>query len=523
MFNITPNTYIKLVRFNVTKEHQIDFPSQIDQYNYFAGLGGYVLENFTYQRKDHVLHCVGSYDDLCQYNYLFYQNGSFSNKVYFCYIKNMTYINDDCTDIEIEEDVFQTWQFDVQYKRSFVEREHVADDTIGKHTINEGLGFGDYVAYSVNRYMGFDDLIFMLLVTKWDDQSDTDGSFNIGGIPYVGGAILCRNAQAFQDEVAQYAGAGIPDAIYGAYVIPISIVNCSDPFKEGSVLYETYHGQTSTLIEDFSISMPYSFGSYIPKNNKLHCFPYQYLLLSNNSGASNIYNYERFKDVDDCQFEISGVPTMGCGIKIAPINYDYTSVNANEEQGIMAGKFPPLNWSVDEFTVWSTQNMLNITTEVIQSAINVGLGASSIASGNADVGASQIGSGIGQMLGTFKDVYLHKEFDVPSAHGNLNAGDLNTSKKTNTFFFYKMGIKEEIAKSIDNFFTMYGYRVNELKNINFKTRRYWNYIKTTEAIIESPVVPEKSLNNFKALFNNGITFWHDPYIFMDYNQPNDII
>lgn len=522
MFNITPNTYIKLVRFNVTKEHQIDFPSQIDQYNYFAGLGGYVLENFTYQRKDHVIHWLGSYDDLCQYNYLFYQNGSYSNKVYFCYIKNMTYINDDCTDIEIEEDVFQTWQFDVKYKRSFVEREHVADDTIGKHTINEGLGFGDYVCYDVTKYEDFDDIVYMVLVTQWVDKTDTYGSFNIGGVPYQGGAYVCRTPNDFRTLIYEYSDAGIPNAIYGTYAVPLKLIpSASIPFINHEIPYEKYVDMPSPWRDDIVITKPNIYGSFHPKNNKMFCFPYQYLLLSNNNGSSNIYQYERFKFTDDCHFTITGVPTMGGSIKVMPFYYDI--LTDNEEQGIMAGKFPPLNWGVDEFTVWSTQNMLNINLGIAESSINVGIGAYNLANSGGQQGADQLGAGIGQMLNIFKDVYLHKEFDVPSAHGNLNAGDINMTNGSNTLFFYKMGIKEEIAKSIDNFFTMYGYRVNELKNFNFKTRRYWNYIKTTEAIIESPVVPEKSLNNFKALFNNGITFWHDPNIFMDYNQPNDII
>lgn len=523
MASINPNTYIKLLRFDVTKEHQIDFPSRIDQYNYFANHSGLVLDEFTYQRKDNILRASGCYDDLCQYNYLFYQNSSYSNKVYFCYIKRMTYINDNCTDIEIEEDVFQTWQFDVDIKKSFIEREHVENDQIGRHTLNEGLGFGDYVCYSAQRYAGFDDLVYMVLVTKWADKSNTNGSFNIGGVPYMGGAYLCRTASDFIALTQEYATGGIPDAIYGAYVVPISMVNCSQEFINGDYYWEKYKEQPSSIIEDYTISKPYSIGSYIPKNNKMYCFPYQYLLVSNNNGSTNMYYYERFKSGDNCNFEIAGVPTMGCNIKISPIDYDYESLYANEEQGFMAGKFPPLNWTIDEFTVWSTQNMLNMGTSILSGSTNMAFGIVSMKGGNIEGGAQQLGSGIGEILNVYKDAYLHKEYDVPSAHGNLNAGDLNTSRRTNTFYFYKMGIKEEIARSIDDFFTMYGYKVNILKNINYKTRRYWNYIKTQNVIIESPVVPEKDLNNFKSLFNNGFTIWHDPDKFMDYSYSNDII
>ena len=43
------------------------------------------------------------------------------------------------TEITIETDVFQTWQFNINYKKMFVEREHVNDDTVGLHTVPENV------------------------------------------------------------------------------------------------------------------------------------------------------------------------------------------------------------------------------------------------------------------------------------------------------------------------------------------------------------------------------------------------
>lgn len=37
----------------------------------------------------------------------------------------MEYVNDNCTFIYIKQDVWQTWQFDIQYLQSFVEREMI--------------------------------------------------------------------------------------------------------------------------------------------------------------------------------------------------------------------------------------------------------------------------------------------------------------------------------------------------------------------------------------------------------------
>ena len=60
-----------------------------------------------------------------------YKNENYSNKWFYAFITGMRYINDNVTEISIATDVFQTWQFDLIYKQSFIEREiiPVADDT----------------------------------------------------------------------------------------------------------------------------------------------------------------------------------------------------------------------------------------------------------------------------------------------------------------------------------------------------------------------------------------------------------
>lgn len=58
-----------------------------------------------------------------------YMNQSYDiNRYYYAYIVDIKYINDNMTELKIETDVFQTWQFDFIYKKSFVERKHVTDD-----------------------------------------------------------------------------------------------------------------------------------------------------------------------------------------------------------------------------------------------------------------------------------------------------------------------------------------------------------------------------------------------------------
>ena len=59
-----------------------------------------------------------------------YQNANYGDKWFYAFIVNMKYISDYTTEIEILTDAFQTWQFDIIFKQSFVEREmlNVTDD-----------------------------------------------------------------------------------------------------------------------------------------------------------------------------------------------------------------------------------------------------------------------------------------------------------------------------------------------------------------------------------------------------------
>ena len=71
MSAITPDSYIKLVRFDVTKENQITFPDGVAQVNYFRDeLEGVVLEASSYQRKDYKVRFPAGIDSIEKYNYM---------------------------------------------------------------------------------------------------------------------------------------------------------------------------------------------------------------------------------------------------------------------------------------------------------------------------------------------------------------------------------------------------------------------------------------------------------------------
>lgn len=122
---IAPQTEIRLLKMPLTidNKNQLTFPNLQSQINYFLGLPTLILDDATYLRKDGVIRFNAKYDDIIQYNYVMYKNESYSNKWFFAFITNMIYKSNETTDVAIETDVYQTWQFDMIFKNSFVERD----------------------------------------------------------------------------------------------------------------------------------------------------------------------------------------------------------------------------------------------------------------------------------------------------------------------------------------------------------------------------------------------------------------
>ena len=111
----------------------------------------------------------------------------------------MKYVNDEMTDIYINLDVFQTYQFDFIYKKSFVEREHVNNDSVGLHTVPEGLETGEYVVNTYQYYSRFDSQCLVVLSsravnTKESDLEDVRATItSLNGVYVYGFCYICES------------------------------------------------------------------------------------------------------------------------------------------------------------------------------------------------------------------------------------------------------------------------------------------------------------------------------------------
>lgn len=101
--------------------------------------------------QENRIYVSASYENCLYANYLAFCNPRYSNKYFFAWITNIIYTNDGTCEIEYEIDSWSTWYSHLTFNPCFVKREHVNDDTIGKHTIDENLDVGEIICDDIFR------------------------------------------------------------------------------------------------------------------------------------------------------------------------------------------------------------------------------------------------------------------------------------------------------------------------------------------------------------------------------------
>lgn len=551
---IHPQTDIQLLQCPLESDgsHTLTFANLEAQDAYFSSLPKLEMTGATYMRKDGILRFNANFDVAVKYNYCRYRNKAYSDKWFYAFVSNIQYVGNEVVTCELTTDVFQTWQFDLNFKPCFVEREHVNDDTVGAHTIPEGLELGEYEIVDLRNSPLYEssspslDWLPCFVVTGFPN---TVGNLDDGQIKgsngYIGGVFTslfffaASNLTAARKIIAAYDADGKGEYIQNIYMVPQCVVDINRSNGNIGSLnvppttvagYGCYPIKNYYESGTFQLQQPNVLaGDYHPSNNKLLTYPFSYFYITNNAGAEAVYHYEDFpfNTINNITrrtmtYKKSIVPSCGLAAKLYFTNYkDYSSDATYGTQltnyGLQYAKVPVCAWLNDYYTNWLTQNGVNI-------AVGLATGAASIAVGIATGGLGLVAGALGaaSMVGNTMAETYKASITPDQSSGDLNTGDFNYAFKRCSISFYEMSIRPEMAKVIDQYFSTYGYKVNTVKVPNIRGRRNWNYVKTIGAYVGGNV-PEVDLESIKELLNRGMTFWHNPSTFLDYNVNNGII
>lgn len=553
---ISPSTDLYLLKLPIelNDENQLTFANATAQASYFLSLDKIGEDDFTYQRRENAIRYPAHVDSIIQYNYVMYKNDNYTDKWFYARILNMEYINDGMTLISIEEDAFQTWQFDLGYTQCFVEREHVNDDTVGLHTVPENLELGEYEIVDLRdspmwtRPAGdaSDAWRVCFCVTKLpsDTTNVTNGRVaNDNG--YIGGVFssliffATYTLAAAQKIIEIYNNDSnlTSDAIVNIYMIPSCCCGAQvagTSTINGYALLPVYNfvelDQGDADNTPFQLQQPQVLAeNYTPVNKKLLTWPFSYFYVTNKAGQTVEYKYEDFpfETVGDynrrtISYKKVIVPSASLSAKLYFTKYkSYTDTSASGTKmyayGIDYPKVPVCAWTTDYYTNWLTQNGVNVGTNL---ALGIGGAALGVATGGLGLvaGAAGLASTIAN---TISEVH-RASTTPPQAHGDVNTGDFQYAMQRSSISFYEMSIRPEMAAIIDKYFSAYGYKVNTIKLPNVTGRLNWNFVKTVGSAIHADI-PSESCDRINRMFDNGLTLWHNPTTFRDYTQSNTIV
>lgn len=460
----------------------------------FTGTAKHTVENVmcskntesgTFKVNEHA-------DSLRDCNYISFKNtsSSYSSRTFYAFITAIEYISANCAKVCYMMDYYQSFFDEITYLPCWVEREHVNSDTVGEHILDEGFS-SDYVVYSTNN------------VTQ---------SYKYG----------IYEAPITEDKVHD-CGGGIVSALYSFSFDSISGLNNYlknipqekfDEVKGGFMFPSDLYDNGSKVIEVTRIASGDTINKYKPKNNKLYTYPYCCLALTNNNGCRKEYAYERFTSTR-IYFEMKGDWFDTPNAILYPMNYNGRT--KNYEEGVTFS-YPTFSIATNDYDSYVAQNRTGQQLGVLSSFINGTVNGAM--TGNVGVGlAHGVASSVASVLDTVK-TNIAMQY-APHGIKGQSTDKLTIRTGQHVPVFEKCCFKSEILKEIDNYFTMFGYKVCSLKKPNVTGRPNWNYVKCINAIVKGNMPNEAKLE-IEGMLNNGVTFWHSLDTFGDYSKNNTL-
>lgn len=503
---IAPNSKIRILKncpCDPDYTNTVYFESVANQTSYFMGLTKHKLSGQYYQRANRNYCRVQlRTENLYDCNYLMFQNTSFGNKWFYAFITDITYINNEVSEIEYTLDDIQTWLFDWTFNACFVERMHSATDEIGDNIVPEPVDIGEYVYNGTHEPANskISELVIPVVVIGVCDV-DNDNMLVADGKIYDNTysalklyAYSYTRVGKINTLINEYKNA--PDAVVTIYTAPRCFFNENDIDSDAPV-----SGISATPIFGLEIDPLTSISTidgHIVRNKKLFTYPYNFVNVNNGCGQSLALRYEFFDDITP-RVNIEGCITQPVQAILHPTNYKRsvkpsgTFYHNYMDESLTLGNYPLCSWNVDSWKAWVAQNAIpigiGVGADLVRTVINPHAGMSLV----NDV-ASVVSEGYSASI----------KADV--AKGNLSSGNVNFARSNQTFFHGRMSVNRQSAQIIDSFFDRFGYAQKRIMYPNMCIRKNWTYIKTLGCTIHGSI-PADAERNITKIFDNGVTFW----------------
>lgn len=581
------------IPFDPMYEHSVLFTTAQAQEQFFRSrvvADNVKFRNLSYQRYQRgSIKIQSKMSLLTNCNYLrFYNNSTGAQNEYedvdfYCFITGIEYINENTVLINYEIDHFQTWMFYYRMNPCYVEREHVASDGVGEHRIPEGLDTGEYVMAGWEPISAWEssnaaNSAYVVIATQQPDGTKqpsfwVDNTYSSLQIAFAAGTTgIAAVIQAYLNGVTQST-----EPIISISQFPIQFLN-NDSSGTIAIAYTLQYDQ-SVGLGGFKNWNPTTetYLTYLPQNNKLFAYPYNYMVMESPEGSSAILKYEDFNTFNSHQFQLGISVFPMVQMICSPIGYQ-SGDSVNIRESICSNMFPTVGIGSSAFEAWWAQNKYsnpvvapivdgissgkqarsegkNIFQSILAGlggaaetalspsslallggwAFNTTAGYASAAQKEVSYWYSKYGNK-GEETGTYLLDVAGRAFteighELAAIESHKAVPDIAVTKPSGSsvlhktqldcFKIYYTQIRPENAKIIDDYLSAFGYAVHTFKVPNRTSRYYWNFVKTVGCSIMPislnnnylPMEAEKAICN---IYDNGITIWHDPSQFKIY-------
>lgn len=498
---IQPNSNIYLLQdvgLDNTYAQTHYFNNVADQHKYFASRIKHQLTNYSYTSTVKNKIRIGLNAESC-YNctYLMFQNSSFGTKWFYAFITDVDYISNNCTEITYELDYLQSYLTEYNVGSCFVERQHSATDTLNDNYVSENIDIGEYVG-NESETIYSNSMNIIVAVADADRKGDIIDNVYTGCqlIAFTTTDTGIANLNNFLQQFITK-----PEALVALYMCP----DCACKADDSGLFVTSLVGVARKEFVS-GISQTGSLDGYKPKNKKLYTYPFNYYRVTNGNGGELNLRYElKDKNRTSLMVSYSATCTQPVQLGVRPINYKNNSADRTEV--LVTSNYPVCAWSNNTYQNWvGTQAIPNLLSNTVKAV-------GGMISGNI---ASTV-SGVSNILMN----QYNASIKADTIQGSQTSGGVNLSKTYGFIIGTRMSVTGQQAKIIDDYFTRYGYAIKRIVKPDITSRKAFNYIKTIDCCVKGNI-PSSVASKISAIYNNGITFWHNHNEIGNYDVDNTL-
>ena len=540
MAYVSPSGTIELMKgVNLDNRymHTLYFANTQARDAYFTPLVSNKFTNQMYTRVTNGIIKVRAFcEDINDVTYLRFQNRP-NGRYYYAFVNAVEYMNENTTKISFEIDVMQTWYFGggVSINPCYVKRMHVNNDGFRKHLEPEPVGSDNYRMdlLDVDNGGSFSQYSVIIGSTAEPDDENMIQSGIFCGTKYH--AFQYTNTNLIKAMMLEMLGSWDENErsaeITDLYMFPTEY--CTIDLSGGS---------NSKTIKVHGTSQS---NTYNPINKKMYTYPYCFLYATTMAGDNAQYRWEYF----DAEVMPNGFVDFfaeSCeagGGEIICYPDIYNGIDHNYDARLTINNFPKCSYAIDAYQAWVAsggQTKLNAGIDIYnqKGMIAFGRSASDVIGGLKTVNSmakegtsdgSEVGlvnsflnvaksgvnvaTNITERMMTLQEAKNKIEFQFKDAQyqPNIVVGDQNCNtavgKKFMGFYFFNCHVDPVEAVRIDNFFSTYGYAVNEVVTPLDHGRPYWNFLQTDGAQVTGNM-PASSKEAISRILDGGIFFWN---------------